>query len=239
MSEYVHDMRQVLADLIDEKIPDLSIPVSILETYLKETVGQDGGVELLGSFVSPLVGKTVGTALVEYRHHRLCPTMRSPQSLLVWLEENGVELNRPDAYGDTAFFHSLMFEIPRMTTAGSGLAAIAQETVFTKENMAKILGLKQCNPLMVDGNGLGFLQCEGQGISTAFDGLEVVRHHMGQALEAIADPRLRWERIGALEAMGVAKAQQPWWKQIRAVHQDAFLQSHLPGACVRQTRPRM
>ena len=238
MSEYVHDMRQVLAELIDEKIPDLSVPVSILRTYLVETVAQDGGAELLGSFVSPLVGKTVGTALVEYRFHRLTPTMKVPKSLLVWLMENGVSLNQPDAYGDTAFFRALTFEVPGTGQNYAGPLDLGQQMVLNKNNMENIFASVQCDPLMVDGNGRGFLQCQGQNLRDRFDGIPVIQREMGKALAAIGNPVKRWETLTQLEGPGVAVDHQAWWKRLRAVHHADYLQATLSSRSASNSRPR-
>ena len=238
MSEYVHNMRKVLADLIDEKIPDLSIPMSIIRTYLVETAAQEGGVELLGTFVSPLVGKTVGTALVEYRSHRLTGTMKVPKSLLVWLMENGVDLNRPDVYGDTAFFRALTFEVPGTGQSGAAPLNLGQQIVINRDNMESVFASSQCDPLMVDGNGLGFLQCQGQNLRGRFDGIPVIQRQMEKALDAIADPVQRWETLRRLETPGVAADHQAWWEKLRSAHHANYLQATLPNRSATPTRPR-
>lgn len=240
MSKYVHDMRQVLAELIDEQIPDLSIPTSILKTYLVQTLAQEGGRDLLGSFVSPLVGKTVGTALVEYRHHRVCNTLKEPRSLLAWMLQQEVDLNGQDAYGDTALLRSLSFELPSLATSNvAALAEAAREMVWITNTFESLFERYGIDPLVVDGNGFGLLQCEGQGIGGKDDPLPYLHQRVEQSLEKIDGAVERWNAVRCLEAQGVAKQHQGWWEGVRAFHHSVFMEESFPEASASRPRAKL
>lgn len=240
MNEQDYDIQVDLANLIDEQIPDLSIPTSILKTYLVQILAQEGGRELLGSFISPLVGKTVGTALVEYRHHRVCDTLKEPRSLLAWMLKQEVDLTGQDAYGDTALLRSLSFELPSLATGNvASLAEAARDMVWVKDTFEGLFERRGLDPLMVDGNGFGLLQCAGQGIGGKDNPLPYLHQRMEQALEQIDSAVERWQTVQRLEAQGVAKPHQDWWEGMRAFHHSVFMEESFPEASASRPRAKL
>lgn len=165
MSQEAYSLRGMLAELVDEIIPGPA-PTSIVRTYLAEALAQPGGHALLGDFIGPRTGHTVGTALVK-RGHALLPYAMSGgvsmPSLLWFLFERGVQLNVPDANGNTALVsglagpfpaNQLSFAHPRITFGAGHLNAVFPP----QAHIGPSLGYY--SPLVVEPSGRGLPSVE-------------------------------------------------------------------------------
>lgn len=224
----VYDLTREVAEFIDGRVPDLGVPVSILKSYLIEFLAQDGGTELVSAFVSPQEGKTVGTALVEHRHHRWTKTLGESDTLLPWLLERGVDLNRPDAHGNTAALQAFLFDAKSLP--GYSLAEVMKDVMQTPMAFERALKGGGMSALAVSPSGKSLLQCRGQTPNAREKGLPVLRECIEEELRGIEDGRCRWETMEDMQAGGVSPAMEKWWKQVRLQHFHAFLDYILEGS---------
>lgn len=232
-----YDMRQSVEHLIDETLPDLSIPDSIVKTYLIETLAQPGGKEMLSTLVSPLVGKTVGTALVEFRRQRWTAATSPGGTFLPFLRSHGVDLHAPDRFGDTAFFQAWLHEVVGVSLPGSSPGP-TDGLVHSKAAFRELFDEDGVDPLLVSPSGQSFLHVQGQGLTAPHCGLPILKAAIEKALAEVSDPVARWQAIERMEAAGVAPALQAWWKATRAPHQAAFLAVRWEPSAPERPRPR-
>ena len=218
-----YDMRATLETLIDEHIPQPSTPEKILRSYLVETLSQPGGRDMISTLVSPVLGLTVGTALVQHRRHRWIGTLNAPFSLVNWLHEQGVDMHQPDRRGNTAFFQVLLFDIQQGTSA-------YLDNVYNEKSLQETFRGPGFDALRVSPSGQSLLQCPGQNFVGRVLGVKEVQAAVTAALSQVPEATDRWRHMMAMEAGGVAPAQREWWREVRRECQNALLEADLPTA---------
>lgn len=242
-----YSLRQMLAELIDERIPGPD-PSRILKTYMEEALALPEGRQLLGTFVAPKTGRTVGTALVR-RGHSLLGYLEPPHTippssslgsavfsnalqglrlaigggLLRFLMDAGVCLRQPDRWGCVAMLEGLQY--PKGSFGSSGWSANQLRPAHLEELFGQASDDPTTSLLLMDGNfrTIASVAMPKQTVSAWADRLEDSLKRMPGGPEA----RVEWLQKAEVRA-------DPAWASVlgrlTAQWTERLLESDMPTA---------
>lgn len=243
---------RALEHVIDEIVPAVdTIPDSILASHISEAL-ETVDIETLAGHCGPKSGKTLGTALVHHRAHRLNeralavdPTgsyvalglpSKSTRSQLYRLWQRGMRLDVPDQHGQSPLMQALTWAMQSLAATGTGAMLrvfLGSVQVNAEGQQALWAGAEPAyDPLQVDPDGRHLLQAP-----MLQEHIDWMVERLEFALQCRGTPAAQ---LAALEPLGQGAlwpAWRAWWEpryaQALAAVMDATPPTATPATKVR------